>query len=85
MFYHLSIQVSREEGMVYNEKYAYLCTNHTSFLIYFLIFGKRTYKSIFYLYNFSRLAGRRVWLKMENMQPGGSFKIRGIGRTMQVS
>jgi len=31
----------------------------------------------------SRLAGRRVWLKMENMQPGGSFKIRGIGRTMQ--
>ncbi|XP_023321257.1 serine dehydratase-like isoform X2 [Eurytemora carolleeae] len=31
----------------------------------------------------SRLAGRRVWLKMENMQPGGSFKIRGIGHTMQ--
>jgi len=31
----------------------------------------------------SRIIGRRVWLKMENMQPGGSFKIRGIGRTMQ--
>jgi len=28
-------------------------------------------------------AGRTVLLKLDNIQPGGSFKIRGIGRTMQ--
>ena len=28
-------------------------------------------------------AGRRVWLKMESMQPPGSYKIRGIGRACQ--
>ena len=28
----------------------------------------------------SRLTGSRVWLKMEAMQPSGSFKLRGIGR-----
>ncbi|WP_406625325.1 pyridoxal-phosphate dependent enzyme [Acidovorax sp. SDU_ACID1] len=27
----------------------------------------------------SQAAGRRVWLKLENLQPPGSFKIRGIG------
>ena len=27
----------------------------------------------------SALSGRRVFLKMENMQPAGSFKLRGIG------
>jgi L-serine/L-threonine ammonia-lyase len=27
----------------------------------------------------SERTGRRVWLKMENLQPAGSFKIRGIG------
>ena len=27
----------------------------------------------------SRMAGGRVWLKMESMQPSGSFKLRGIG------
>lgn len=27
----------------------------------------------------SRCAGRRVWLKLENCQPSGSFKARGIG------
>jgi len=31
----------------------------------------------------SLLAGRDVFLKLENVQPSGSFKIRGIGRTMQ--
>ena len=31
----------------------------------------------------SQLAGRRVYLKLENLQLGGSFKIRGIGKTMQ--
>ena len=31
----------------------------------------------------SKLAGRDVFLKLENVQPSGSFKIRGIGRTMQ--
>merc|ERR1711892_472216 len=31
----------------------------------------------------STLAGRDVFLKLENVQPSGSFKIRGIGRTMQ--
>ncbi len=28
----------------------------------------------------SRIAGSQVWLKMEAMQPSGSFKLRGIGR-----
>ena len=28
----------------------------------------------------SAASGRRVFLKMENMQPSGSFKLRGIGR-----
>jgi len=27
----------------------------------------------------SERTGRRIWLKMENLQPTGSFKIRGIG------
>ncbi|MBN1813182.1 MAG: pyridoxal-phosphate dependent enzyme [Anaerolineae bacterium] len=31
----------------------------------------------------SKRTGRRIWLKMENMQPVGSFKIRGIGRLCQ--
>ena len=31
----------------------------------------------------SSIAGRDVFLKLENVQPSGSFKIRGIGRTMQ--
>jgi len=31
----------------------------------------------------SALAGREVFIKLENVQPSGSFKIRGIGRTMQ--
>lgn len=31
----------------------------------------------------SQLAGRQILLKLENIQPGGSFKIRGIGATMQ--
>ena len=31
----------------------------------------------------SELAGREVFIKLENVQPSGSFKIRGIGRTMQ--
>ncbi|HVX66263.1 MAG TPA: pyridoxal-phosphate dependent enzyme [Bryobacteraceae bacterium] len=31
----------------------------------------------------SRLCGKPVLLKMENMQPTGSFKIRGIGRLCQ--
>ena len=29
--------------------------------------------------------GREVFLKLENLQPGGSFKIRGMGLTMQRS
>lgn len=28
----------------------------------------------------SRLTGSRVWLKVESLQPSGSFKLRGIGR-----
>ena len=28
-------------------------------------------------------SGRRVFLKMENMQPAGSFKLRGIGRVCE--
>jgi L-serine/L-threonine ammonia-lyase len=28
-------------------------------------------------------AGRRVWLKMDALQPGGSFKLRGVGRLVQ--
>merc|ERR1711971_613679 len=31
----------------------------------------------------STLAGRQVFIKLDNVQPGGSFKIRGIGLTMQ--
>ncbi|MCC7005602.1 MAG: pyridoxal-phosphate dependent enzyme, partial [Ottowia sp.] len=27
----------------------------------------------------SEIMGRSVWLKMEALQPSGSFKIRGIG------
>ena len=30
----------------------------------------------------SAVLGREVYLKLDNLQPGGSFKIRGIGRTM---
>ena len=30
------------------------------------------------------LGGRRVWLKLESLQPPGSFKIRGIGHACQV-
>ena len=33
----------------------------------------------------SQLVGRDVLLKLENLQPGGSFKIRGIGHTMQAA
>ena len=29
------------------------------------------------------VSGRRVFLKMENMQPAGSFKLRGIGRVCE--
>ena len=32
----------------------------------------------------SRAAGRRVWLKLEALQPPGSFKIRGIGAACQA-
>lgn len=32
----------------------------------------------------SRPGGRSVWLKMEALQPTGSFKIRGIGHACQV-
>ncbi|CAG2159947.1 pyridoxal-phosphate dependent enzyme [Cupriavidus numazuensis] len=32
----------------------------------------------------SVLAGRRVWLKLEALQPPGSFKIRGIGHACQT-
>lgn len=28
----------------------------------------------------SAAAGREVWLKLEAVQPPGSFKIRGVGR-----
>jgi L-serine/L-threonine ammonia-lyase len=28
----------------------------------------------------SRISGSKIWLKMEAMQPSGSFKLRGIGR-----
>jgi L-serine/L-threonine ammonia-lyase len=28
-------------------------------------------------------AGRTVWLKMDALQPGGSFKLRGVGRLVQ--
>ncbi|MGI6253419.1 MAG: pyridoxal-phosphate dependent enzyme [Synergistaceae bacterium] len=31
----------------------------------------------------SKASGRRVFLKMENMQPAGSFKLRGIGRVCE--
>lgn len=31
----------------------------------------------------SKLAGTAVYLKMENSQPSGSFKIRGIGHLSQ--
>lgn len=32
----------------------------------------------------STASGRKVWLKMEALQPPGSFKIRGIGHACQV-
>ena len=32
----------------------------------------------------SRECGRRVLLKLENTQPSGSFKMRGIGHLMVV-
>ncbi|MFO1339241.1 MAG: pyridoxal-phosphate dependent enzyme [Burkholderiaceae bacterium] len=32
----------------------------------------------------SRAAGRRVWLKLDALQPPGSFKIRGIGLACQT-
>jgi L-serine/L-threonine ammonia-lyase len=31
----------------------------------------------------ARAAGARVWLKIESLQPSGSFKIRGIGRACE--
>ncbi|NLK19443.1 MAG: pyridoxal-phosphate dependent enzyme [Synergistaceae bacterium] len=31
----------------------------------------------------SKVSGRRVFLKMENMQPAGSFKLRGIGKVCE--
>jgi L-serine/L-threonine ammonia-lyase len=33
---------------------------------------------------FGARPGRRVWLKMEALQPGGSFKLRGIGHACEV-
>jgi L-serine/L-threonine ammonia-lyase len=33
---------------------------------------------------FSRLAGRDVWLKVEALQPAGSFKMRGIGHACET-
>lgn len=32
----------------------------------------------------SRAAGRRVWLKIESVQPSGSFKMRGVGHACEV-
>lgn len=32
----------------------------------------------------SLAAGRRIWLKLDALQPPGSFKIRGIGRACEV-
>lgn len=32
----------------------------------------------------SQVAGRRIWLKLDNLQPPGSFKIRGIGATCEA-
>lgn len=32
----------------------------------------------------SQLAGRPVWLKLEALQPSGSFKLRGIGHACEV-
>lgn len=32
----------------------------------------------------SRAAGRRIWLKLDALQPPGSFKIRGIGNACEV-
>lgn len=32
----------------------------------------------------SVIAGRRVWLKMEALQPSGSFKLRGIGHACET-
>lgn len=31
----------------------------------------------------SKLTGRQILLKLDNLQPGGSFKIRGIGHLVQ--
>ena len=33
---------------------------------------------------FSRAAGRAVWLKLESVQPSGSFKMRGIGHACET-
>lgn len=33
----------------------------------------------------SRILGRRVWLKLENTQPAGSFKSRGMGRACEIA
>ncbi|RYC59047.1 hypothetical protein CHU98_g7157, partial [Xylaria longipes] len=33
----------------------------------------------------SRAAGCNIYLKLENLQPSGSFKSRGIGRLMSES
>ena len=33
----------------------------------------------------SKICGREVLLKLDNLQPSGSFKIRGIGHLVQVS
>ena len=32
----------------------------------------------------SKRAGTRVWLKMDALQPSGSFKIRGMGHACQA-
>ncbi|MFC4344041.1 pyridoxal-phosphate dependent enzyme [Cupriavidus numazuensis] len=32
----------------------------------------------------SAAAGRTVWLKLESLQPSGSFKLRGIGATCET-
>jgi len=31
----------------------------------------------------SKICGRDVWLKLDNLQPSGSFKIRGLGHLVQ--
>ena len=34
---------------------------------------------------FACRTGQRVWLKMDALQPSGSFKLRGIGRSPQTA